>query len=65
MAYLLLVDGGALPLRGGGAFLFVLRPTGRSSRSSVVGADRGGRLGPVVVSQLGEPTAQAQESERD
>ena len=62
---LLLVDSGALPLRGGGALLLVLSPAGRSRCSSVVGPSRGGRLGPVVVSQLGEPTAQAQESERD
>ena len=55
--YLLLVDGGALPLRGGGAFLFVLSPAGRSCSSSVVRAGRGGRgrLGTVVVPQLGEP----------
>ena len=63
MAYLLLVDGGALPLRGGGALLLVFRPTGRSSRSSVVGA---GRLaGAVVVTQLGEPSGHPHHSETD
>ena len=61
--YLLFVDCGALPLRGGGTLLLVLRPTRGSCRSSVVGAGRrGGRLGlgTVVVTQLGEPAGQPQ-----